>query len=179
MYEMGIDPTLVKTAADGPAFILGTLGANAGTFTMYTAPMGTTGSTAGANTGPAVFVYCKSAAGVTAGNVVLIDEAFDVVAATATNGATGTGSGKRVGVARGTIAAGGSGWVQVYGSTTCLVVAATAIKTVVTLSATAGALDDLTAVGSLPLLGIYLSAVNSTTGTVTLNWPIIGPAITA
>lgn len=179
MYEMGIDKTLTRTSTEGPAFILGTLGANAGSPTMYTAPMGTTGSTAGANNGPAVYVYCKSVAGVTAGHVVLIDEAFDTVSATATNGATGAGAGKRVGVACVTIAANGFGWVQVYGFTTCLVVAATAVKTVVSLSGTAGALDDLTAVGSLPLLGIYLSAVNSTTGSVTLNWPMIGPAITA
>jgi hypothetical protein len=179
MYVMGIDPTLIATAATGPAYILGTLGANAGSPTMYTAPMGTTGSTAGANLGPAVYVYCKSVAGVASGNVVLIDEAFDTVAATATNGATGAGTGKRIGVAKSTIAANGFGWVQVYGLTTCLVVAATAIKTMVSLSGTAGALDDLTAVGSLPVMGVYLSAVNSTTGTVTLNWPHVGPAITA
>jgi len=179
MYEMGIDPTLVKTATEGGAFILGTLGANAGAPTLYTAPMGTTGSTAGANLGPSIYVYCKSAAGTTAGHVVLIDEAFDVVSATATNGATGAGAGKRIGVAKGTLAAGGFGWVQVYGFTTCLVVAATAVKTVVSLSGTAGALDDLVAVGSLPVMGVYLSAVNSTTGSVTLNWPHVGPAITA
>lgn len=179
MYEMGIDPTLVRTATDGPAFILGTLGANAGSPTMYTAPMGTTGSTAGANRGPAVYVYCKSVAGTTAGHVVLIDEAFDTVSATAALAATGTGAGKRIGVAKSTIAANGFGWVQVYGFTTCLVVAATAIKTVVSLGGTAGALDDLVAVGSIPVLGAYLSAVNSTTGDVTLNWPVMGPAITA
>lgn len=179
MYVMGIDPTLVRTAAEGPAWTPGTLGANAGQGTMYTAPMGTTGSTAGANTGPAVYVYVTSAAGVTANQLVLVNQAFDAVAATATNGATGTGAGKQVAVAKGTIAAGGSGWVQVYGNTPCLAVAATVVASVLTLSGTAGAIDDLTAVGSLPLMGIYLASIVSTTGQVFLNWPHIGPAITA
>lgn len=179
MYEIGIDPTLVRTATEGPAFILGTLGANAGQSTMYTAPMSTTGTTAGPNVGPAVYVYVASAAGVTSGQVVLVSSTFDAVAASATTGATGTGAGKQVAVAKGTIAAGGSGWVQVYGNTPCLVVAATGPNTVVTLSGTAGALDDLTAVGSLPIMGISLASVVSTTGQVFLNWPHIGPAITA
>jgi hypothetical protein len=124
-------------------------------------------------------MYVKSAAGTTLGHVVLVDEVFDCVSATATNGATGTGAGKVIGVAKGTIAANGFGWVQVFGRTTCLVVAATVAKTVVSLSATAGALDDLAAVGSIPVEGIYLSAVNSTTGTIFMNWPTMGPAITA
>lgn len=179
MYVMGIDPTLVRTAAEGQAWIPGTLGANAGSPTPYTAPMGTTGSTAGANLGPAVYVYVTSAAGVTANQLVLVSSTFDAVAASATSGATGTGAGKQVAVAKGTIAAGGSGWVQVYGNTPVNVVAATAPNTVVTLSGTAGALDDLTAVGSLPVLGISLASVVSTTGQVFLNWPHIGPAITA
>jgi hypothetical protein len=179
MYVMGIDPTLVRTSAEGTAFRPGTLGANASQPALYTAPMGTTGSTAGADTGPKVYVYVTSTAGVTANQVVLVSSVFDAVAATATNGATGTGAGKQVAVAKGTIAAGGSGWVQVYGNTPVLVVAATAPNTVVSLSGTAGALDDLTAVGTLPVLGVSLASVVSTTGQAFLNWPHIGPAITA
>lgn len=173
MYEMGIDPTLVRTSTEGGAFILGTLGAVAGTSTMYTAPMGTTGSTAGANTGPAVYVYVTSAAGVTAGNVVLINgTTTDAVAASATSGASGTGLGKQVGIAVGTIAAGGFGWVQVYGKSTFLVVAATATNAAVSLGGTAGAFDDLVADGSIVVSGVQISAVNSTTGTGFLNWPV-------
>lgn len=172
MYEMGIDPTLVRTATEGGAFILGTLGANAGASTMYTAPMGTTGSTAGANSGPAVYVYVTSAAGVTAGNVVLINgTTSDAVAASATTGASGTGMGKQLGVVVGTIAAGGFGWVQVYGKSTFLVVAATATNAAVSLGGTAGAFDDLTTTGSITVTGVQISAVNSTTGTGFLNWP--------
>lgn len=172
MYVMGIDPTLVTTAAVGPAFILGTLGANAGTSTFYTAPMGTTGSTAGTNVGPKAYVYCKSVAGVTAGNVVLIDgTTTDAVAASATTGAAGTGMGKQLGVAVGTIAANGFGWVQVYGKATFLVVAATATNSPVSLGAVAGAFDDLTTTGSITVTGVQIQAVNSTTGTGFLNWP--------
>lgn len=172
MYVMGIDPTKVSTAALGPDFILGTLGANAGNSTFYTAPMGTTGSTAGANVGPKAYVYVKSAAGVTAGNVVLIESTTsDAVAASATTGASGTGMGKQIGVAVGTIAANGFGWVQVYGKCTFLVVAATATNAAVSLGATAGAFDDLTTTGSITVTGVQISAVNSTTGTGFLNWP--------
>lgn len=172
MYEMGIDPTQVKTATEGGAFILGTLGANAGGSTMYTAPMGTTGSTAGANSGPKVYVYVKSAAGVAAGNVVLIESTTgDAVNASATTGASGTGMGKQIGVAAATIAAGGFGWVQLYGKCTFLVVAATAPNSPVSLGATAGAFDDLTTTGSITVTGVQISSVNSTTGTGFLNWP--------
>lgn len=179
MYVMGIVAANVRTSTEGPEYALGTLGAVVNAPTVQSAAIGVTGGSGGSPVGPKVFVYVKSAAGVTSGHVVLMDEAFDVVSASATTGATAAGAGKLVGVAQGTIAANGYGWVQIYGGTTCLVVAATAVKTVVTLSGTAGALDDLTAVGSLPLMGIYLSAVNSTTGTVFLNYPHIGPAITA
>jgi hypothetical protein len=171
MYVMGIDPTKVSTSVLGADFILGTLGANAGSPTLYTAPMGTTGSTAGANLGPKAYVYCKSAAGTTAGNVVLIDQNNDAVNASATTGASGTGMGKQIGVAVGTIAAGGFGWVQVYGKCTFLVVAATATNSPVSLGATAGAFDDLTTTGSITVTGVNISAVNSTTGTGFLNWP--------
>lgn len=178
MYEMGIDPTLVRTATEGGAFKLGTLGANAGASTMYTAPMGTTGSTAGADTGPCAYVYVTSAAGVTAGNVVLINgTTSDAVAASATSGASGTGLGKQVGVAVGTIAAGGFGWVQVYGKSTFLVVAATATNAAVSLGATAGAFDDLVVDGSIAVSGVQISAVNSTTGTGFLNWPHLVPDV--
>lgn len=173
MYVMGIDPTLVRTSTEGGAFQLGTLGANAGLSTMYTAPMGTTGSTAGANSGPKVWVYVTSTAGVTAGNVVLIDgTTSNAVAASATTGASGTGLGKQVGVAAATIAAGGFGWVQVYGKATFLVVAATATNAAVSLGGTAGAFDDLVVDGSIAVSGVQISAVNSTTGTGFLNWPV-------
>lgn len=172
MYVMGIDPTLVRTSAEGAAFQLGTLGALAGNSTMYTAPMGTTGSTAGVNTGPAAYVYVASAAGVTAGNVVLINgTTSDAVAASATTGASGTGMGKQLGVAVGTIAAGGFGWVQVYGKAIFLVVAATATNAAVSLGAVNGAFDDLTTTGSITVTGVQISAVNGTTGTGFLNWP--------
>lgn len=173
MYVMGIDPTLVRTSTEGGAFILGTLGANAGQSTMYTAPMGTTGSTAGANSGPKVWVYVTSVAGVTAGNVVLIDGTTSAaVAASATTGASGTGLGKQVGVAAATIPANGFGWVQVYGKATFLVVASTATNAAVSLGGTAGAFDDLVIDGSIAVSGVQISAVNSTTGTGFLNWPV-------
>lgn len=162
----------------GPDFILGTLGANAGQSTMYTAPMGTTGSTAGANVGPKAYVYCSFAAGTTAGNVVLINGTDSAaVNASATTGASGTGLGKQVGVAAATVAAGGFGWVQVYGKATFLVVAATATNAAVSLGATAGAFDDLVVDASIAVSGVQISAVNSTTGTGFLNWPHLVPDV--
>lgn len=171
MYVMGIDPTDTNTATEGPAFILGTLGAIATMPTMYTAPMGTTGSTAGLSFGPKAYVYCSASAGVSANHAVLIDINFNALSATATLAAPTTGFGKQVGVAVTTIPAGGSGWIQVYGRCDMLVVAGTAIRSVVSLSGTAGALDDLVAVGSIVVSGIYINAVNGTAGTGMLNWP--------
>lgn len=182
MYIMGIDPTLVRTSTEGGAFALGTLGANAEVDAAQTVPTpktGPNGPTSGV--GPKVYVYAKSAAGTTAGQACLIDGGtFDAVAATATNGASGTGMGKRVGICITTVAANGFGWYQVYGHCTpALCVAATVLNSSLSLSGTAGALDDLVAAGSIPVVGAQLIALTGTTGTVYLNWPIIGSALTA
>lgn len=171
MYVMGIDPTDTNTATEGAAYILGTLGAVATMPTLYTAPMGTTGSTAGLPLGPKAYVYVSASAGVSATQAVLIDINYNVLAATATLAAPTTGFGKQVAIAPVAIPAGGFGWVQVYGRCDMLVVAATAIRSVVSLSGTAGALDDLVAVGSVVVSGIFINAVNGTVGTGMLNWP--------
>ena len=182
MYIMGIDPTQVKTSTEGAAFGLGTLGANGAVDGLQTTPTPKTGPNGPVTeAGPKVYVYAKSAAGTTAGQHCLIDgSTFDAVAATATNGASGTGMGKRVGLCVATVAAGGFGWYQVYGQATgALTVAATVLNSGLSLSGTAGAVDDLAVAGSIPVIGEQLIALTGTSGTVYLNWPIIGHALTA
>lgn len=179
MYIMGINPTVAQTSGEGPAFKLGTLGAVAPGAAGYTSPMTDTGTTAGASISTRAFVYVSSAAGVTAGHAVLIDNDHDAVSASTTSGAAGTGGSNRVGVAQVDIEAGGFGWVQVYGPVAVNVLASTAIYSPVSLSATAGSLDDLVASGSIQVVGLSISAVDGTSATAHLNHPSLLPAVPA
>lgn len=154
MYIIGISPDKVRTSTEGSEFALGTLGAVTG------------------KTGPKAYVYVKSTAGVAAGQVVSVDAAFDASALT-----TASPKGATVGVAVGTISAGGYGWVQIYGAATCAVIGGIVAGSGVTASATAGSLDALTAAGSIPVIGVHLSAVNGTVGTVALSWPKVAHAL--
>ena len=173
MYIIGINPTAVRTSSEGPAFKLGTLGAVAPGSAGYTAPMSDTGTTAGASHGPRAFVYVQVTSSVTAGQAVIINASHAAVPAAALASSTGY----RVGAAYASIDAGGYGWVQVYGDATVNVVSGTAVGTAVSTSGTAGSLDDLTAgAGLRPVTGVLIGSVNGTTGSVFLNWPVIGAA---
>lgn len=173
MYVMGIDPTSTSTTA---LFFPGTLGAISPTVTLYTAPMGTTGSTAGANPGDSVWVYVQfGAGGATANRACVIDHAFGAVMVTTTNGAAGAGQGKMVGVAQVAQAANSFGWLQVFGKGTVEVVAATTLYTALFTTATPGSLNHT--VTGTHIDGIVISAITNTTkGACFMNWPKVAGA---
>ena len=162
MYISGIDPTDVRTSAQGPAFTLGTVGWN-----MTSA-------------GPKGYIYVKdSGSGITGdGYVALVDgSSFDAVMASTTTSAPGTGAGKLAGVARAAIAASGFGWLQVFGAGTVQTSASCAAYTQINTTATAGQLDDDATAGSEIIDGIVLDTATggaeaSTAGF--LNWPKVG-----
>lgn len=173
MYIMGIDPTTGQTSAQGPAFRVGSLGAVVEAPGLYTAPMSGTGTTAGQFDGTKVFVYVSAGAGITAGQAVQINYENEAVP----TGALASSTGYRVGVATCDIESGGFGWVQVFGKADVNVVASTAVGGAVSTSGTAGSLDDLTAgAGLRPVTGLHIGAVDGTTGSVYLNWPVQGAA---
>lgn len=174
MYVMGITPASVRTSAQGPEFKLGTLGAVVNQSTLYTAPMSDTGSTAGADVGPKVFMYVKSTAGVTgAGYVVSVNPATnDATMLTTTTAAAGAGGsqGYPVGVAQAAIAAGGYGWVQVYGTCQIQCAGDVAISTTLNTTATPGSMDDAATVA---IKGMTLTAAKTGAGLGNgfVNWP--------
>lgn len=180
MYIMGIDPTKVRTSTEGAEFKLGSLGANAGVSTLYTAPMSDTGTTAGGDGGPKVYRYVKfGTGGVAVGQAVIINPATDVATAiTTTLAAPAAGQGFPVGVAVAAGAADGFGWVQVYGRTVVNSANSTAIGTRLATSATGGQL--VTGVGATTaqlVNGIVLTTAGATTGSAAnLNWPEVGIA---
>lgn len=177
MYITGIDPTQAQTSAEGPSFRVGTHGAVVQAPGLYTAPMSESGTTAGAFDGSKVFVYVQATSSLTAGQAVVVDYANAAVplAASLTNS-----TGKRVAVATSDVDAGGYGWVQVFGKAEANVIASTAVGGAVSSSATAGSLDDLTAgTTHRPVTGLHIGAVDGTTGSVFLNWPVLGAAFSA
>ena len=177
MYITGINPTQSQTNAQGPAFRLGTHGAVVQAPGLYTAPMSETGTTAGAFDGSKVFVYVQATSTITAGQAVVVDYANAAVPLAAS---LADSTGKRVAVATADIAATGYGWVQVFGKANVNVIASTAVGGAVSSSATAGSLGDLTAgTTHRPVTGLHIGAVNSTTGSVFLNWPELGAAFSA
>lgn len=172
MYITGINPTTAQTSAEGPAFRVGSLGAIVEVPSLYTAPMSETGTTAGANKGPKVFVYVTAAAAITAGQVVVVDYVNSAVLLAAS---LTSSTGKRVAVATCDIDSGGYGWVQVFGEASANVIASTAVGAGVSSSATAGSLDDLAAgTTHRSVSGLHIGAVNGTTGSVYLSWPVLG-----
>ena len=157
---IGIDPTKVRTSTEGGEFRLGTLGV------------------VETSAGTKEYVYVTSAAGITGdGYVALVDgSSFDAVMASTTTSAPGTGAGKLAGCARAAIAAGGFGWLQIYGPGTVRAAAAAAIYTIVNTTATAGALDDDATAGSEVIDGIVFDAAPSGAGAFAgfLNYPKVG-----
>lgn len=160
MYVMGIDPTKVRTSAQGPEFRVGTLGC----------VNGVTG-------GPKAYVYVSGAvAG--AGYVTLIDPTtFAVVAATTTSTAPAAGAGKSVGVGVAAIASGGYGWVQVFGVCSVRGAANMAAYTQLNSTGASGVVDDDASAGAEVIEGLVASvAVGGAEATTTgfCQWPRIG-----
>lgn len=162
MYVSGINPTNVRTSAEGPEFTPGTIGWN-----MTSA-------------GPKGYIYVQdSGSAITNdGYVALVDgSAFTAVMATTTTSAPGTGAGKLAGVARAAIAASGYGWLQIFGAGTVRTAALCAAYTVINTTATAGQLDDDATVGAEVVDGIVLDTATGGSDAATaafLNWPKVG-----
>lgn len=159
MYLSGINPTDVRTSAQGAQFGLGQIGFN-------TTSAGVKG-----------YIYVQDdGTGITGdGYVALMDgSAFTAVMATTTTSAPGTGAGKLAGVARAAIAASGYGWLQIYGAGTVQVSASCAAYTLINTTATAGQLDDDASAGAEVIEGIVLDAARGgSAGTAAgfINWP--------
>lgn len=159
MFMAGINPTNVRTSAEGPEVAVGTIG-----FNQTTA-------------GPKGYIYVQdSGSGITDdGYVAVVDgSAFTAVMATTTTTAPGSGAGKMAGVARAAIAASGYGWLQIFGAGTVRVLASAAAYTLINSTATAGALDDDATAGAEVIDGIALDVANGgSTANVAawIQWP--------
>ena len=161
MYISGIDPTAVRTNAEGPAFAPGTVAFNQ------------------TSAGPKGYVYVKASGAITGDGYVCLVDGSDFTAAQCTDtlSAPGAGQGKLVGAARAAIADTGYGWLQVFGAGTVKVLASCAAYTQLTTSATAGALDDATTAGLEVVDGIVCDAADGGSGGLVagwFNWPKVG-----
>lgn len=143
-YIIGIDPTKVRTSAEGPEFALGSIGMAAGTRALEDGAVGVTGGSGGTATPPAKYKYVQFNNG--AGNVASVAGNFAYYYAVSgasagqvdivTMDITDSG-GIGAGVFQAVIEDGGYGWVQISGVAT------------LTTALTAGADGNaLTAVGA-------------------------------
>lgn len=159
----GIDPTLVRTSTEGPAFKLGTVVWEADNPALLSAAMGVTGGSGGTPEGVKAYMYVQADAGgfTGAGYAVLINGAsYEGDMADTTASAPGTGAGKQVGIACAAVAASGYGWVQVYGPCVVRVAASCAAHTIINTTATAGQLDDDATAGAEVVDGLVLTTAN-------------------
>jgi hypothetical protein len=158
MYISGINPTNVRTNAEGPEFAVGSIGFNV------------------TSAGPKGYIYVKASGAITGDGYIALVDGSDFTAAlvTTTTSAPGAGAGKLAGAARAAIADTGYGWLQIYGAGTVRTLASCAAYTLINTTATAGALDDDATAGAEVINGIVLDAATggaeaSTAGF--FNWP--------
>lgn len=166
MFMSGIDPTAVRTSAEGPAFAVGTIGFNQ------------------TSAGMKGYIYVLGGSGGITGDgyaAVVDGSSYTADMITTTTSAPGAGAGKLVGVARAAIAASGYGWLQIFGPGTVLVAASCAAYTRINSTATAGQLDDDATAGAEVVDGIALDAACGGGGAAAtaafLNWPKVGPTL--
>lgn len=123
------------------------------------------------------FVYVQADGAVTAGDVVILTEAFqaDALDLTNSNGAIGD----KVGVAKGTLADNAYGWVQIYGVASAVNAATGATaNTRLNSTATAGRVDDDGTAGSESITGLFITATAaSNTAAGILNYPFIAATL--
>lgn len=143
-YIMGIDPTKVRTSAQGPEFKLGAIG-------MTTDSAGLVRH----------YIYVTSTAGVTgAGYVVQVSPGGSATMVTSTTGAAGTGQGLLLGVGVAAISALGFGWVQIGGSCSVRAAASATARTQMASTSTAGVAGVGTSGGLVVLDGLSLNSTN-------------------
>lgn len=122
-----------------------------------------------------VWVYVKATATIAQYDVVTYDETFTtVVAPVSTSNAA---RGDKLGVASVAFASGDYGFIQVYGPCTMNVLASCAPNAELTVSSTAGSLDDATTASLKVADGTIqtassVSVASSKAGV--LNWPAVG-----
>lgn len=161
MLVSGIDPTAVRTSAEGPEFVVGTRAAQQD------------------ENGYKEYMYVLADEAITgAGYVCVVDTDFSSEMADTTSTAGGAGQGKPVGLAMAAIASGGYGWLQIYGPCSVRTLASAAANTQLTSSATPGAVDDATTAGLEVIDG--LSVGTATGGAEATNtdgfahYPVVG-----
>lgn len=129
--------------------------------------------------GSKAFIFIEdSGAGITNTRVALIEGvALTSIMASTTTSAPGTGQGKLAGVCLATIAAGGYGWLQIYGPGSVRAAALCAAYTQLNTTGTAGQLDDDATSGAEIIDGIILEAARGATDGAAacfINWPRVG-----
>lgn len=159
---IGISPAQVKTSSEVAEFRLGTLG-------VYDDP----------DDGTQVFMYVSAGEAITAaGYACVVDSAFVAEMLDTTSSAPGAGAGRPVGAAQAAIASGGYGWIQVYGKGSLRTLASAALGTLLTSSATPGAVDDATTAGLEVIDGLSLGTATggaeATNTDAFFNFPSVG-----
>lgn len=171
MFVMGVDPTSTSLT---PLFFPGTLGAISPPVSLYTAPMGQTGSTAGSNPGDKVYMYVKFTTAVTVVNSACTVDALFNAAPTGAAMAAANNMGKMVGVSQVAQVINSYGWVQVFGQCNIAATTGAAAYAQTFAGATAGQVFT-TAAANVRIDGIALNAVAAAnTAVAFLNWPRVG-----
>lgn len=160
--RIGIDPTAVRTSAEGPEFHVGTV-------MGYDDP----------DNGYKEFLYVSAAEAITAaGYACVVDTGHAAEMLDTTSSAPGAGQGMRVGAAQAAIASGGYGWLQIYGKGSLRTLASAAVGTQLTSSATPGAVDDATTAGLEVIDGLSLGTATggaeATNTDAYFNYPSVG-----
>ena len=144
MHILGISPAQVVAAADVPEFKLGTCGCLSSTNKLDAE-------------GDKFYLYVKAGEAITArGYLCVVDSDFVVQMVDTVSSAPGAGAGKAVGAAQAAIALNGFGWIQTCGKGPLRTLASAAVGTLLTSSATPGAVDDATTVGLEVINGLAL-----------------------
>lgn len=162
MLQIGINPTEVRTATEGPAYRVGTRGS-------YSDPV----------LGYQEFIYGKAPGGISANAHCCVERTgFEFLSINSTLVAAGSsGPGSRVGVSMAVIAANGFGWFQVYGKATIRVLINAAKGTRLNTTASLGILDDDGTAASGQIFGVVLGTTQGAAGTnsdAMLNYPAVG-----
>ena len=163
MSGIGINPTSVRTSAEGPEFRLGTV--------MDNNDQG--------DGGTLTYLYVETGEAVTGlGYLCVVDSANVAEMTDATSTAPGAGAGMRVGAAQAAIASGGYGWLQIYGKGSIRTLASAALGTALYCTATPGAVDDAATSGLEHMAGISLGTATggsqATNADAYFNYPYVG-----
>jgi len=121
------------------------------------------------------WVYVKASAAIAQYDVVTYDETFTTTVAPVST--SNDARGDKLGVAAAAFASGEYGFLQIYGPCTLKVLASCNPNTELTITATAGSLDDATTASLMVADGIVTTAASVSVAAAqagVLNFPIIG-----